>query len=58
MSHVMWVLCHRVSGPIETFLKHQDAQEVLRRVLEDEPDWALDIWIEPFELVVAEHAEP
>ena len=50
----MWVLCHRIHGSVETFATRNEAEKILRRVLEDEPDWALDIWIEPFELIVEE----
>jgi hypothetical protein len=47
-------LVHREFGPISTFATEAEAQHDLEAVPRDERDWAGDLYIEPFELVVAE----
>ena len=53
----LYSLMHREAGPLATFTTPAEAEEELAAVLEDEPDWRPDLWVEPFELVVAEHAD-
>ena len=45
---VLYSLVHREEGRIATFATLDEAEAELRAVLEDEPDWLLDLW----ELVV------
>lgn len=39
---------------MDTFLTRTEAEIALRGVVEDEPDWADHVYIERFELVVAD----
>ena len=48
----LYSLVHRHSGPVATYATEEQAQRTLEAVLQDEPDWAEDIYIEPFEFVV------
>ena len=48
----LYSLVHRDAGPIATFTKREEAEAELAAVLEDEPGWVDDLWVEPFELVV------
>jgi len=50
------VLVHREAGPVSTFTTRDEAEAELAAVLEDEPDWRPDLWVEPFRLVVTEDA--
>jgi len=47
-------LMHREAGPVSTFTTREEAEAELEAVLEDEPTWRPDLWVEPFGLVVAE----
>jgi hypothetical protein len=49
----LYSLVHRVGGPVATYATEAEAQRGLEAVLRDEPDWVDDVWIEPFEFVVA-----
>jgi hypothetical protein len=42
------------AGPLSTFTSREEAEEELAAILRDEPDWLGDVWVESFELVVAE----
>jgi len=53
----LYSLVHHEAGPVSTFLTREEAEAELEAVLEDEPDGLPDLWVEPFELVVAEHAD-
>jgi hypothetical protein len=44
---------HREAGPLRTFTTREDAEAELERVFGDEPTWASELWVEPFEVVVA-----
>jgi hypothetical protein len=37
---------------VTTFTAREDAEQELEDVLRDEPTWAGELWMEPFELVV------
>lgn len=50
----LYSLVHSEAGPLSTFTTREEAEAELAAVLEDEPDWLPDLWVEPFELVVAE----
>ena len=52
----LYSLVHYQHGPVSTFLTFREAARELRDVLQDEPGWINDIWIERFELVVAERS--
>lgn len=52
-----YVLVHRDAGPLASFLTSEDAEEALEEVFGDEPTWRSDLWVEPFELVVADDAQ-
>ena len=45
-------LVHCDAGPLETFETREEAERELARVVKDEPTWADDLWIEPFEMVL------
>jgi hypothetical protein len=51
------VLVHRECGPIGTFLTAWDANDALMDFVEDEPDRAGDVFVEPFDVVVAAHED-
>jgi hypothetical protein len=51
----LWVLVHRELGPLTTYRTQADALGDLMRVFDDNPSWAGEIWVEPFEDSV--HAE-
>ena len=46
--------CTARPGPVSTFTTREEAEAELAAVLEDEPDWRPDLWVEPFVVVVAE----
>jgi len=48
----LYSLIHVEDGPITTFVTREEAERELADVLRDEPGWAIDLWIEPFEFVV------
>jgi hypothetical protein len=48
----LYSLVHRESGPVATYATEEQARRTLEAVLQDEPGWAEDIYIEPFEFVV------
>jgi hypothetical protein len=48
----LYSLMHREAGPVSTFTTLGEAEAELEAVLEDEPGWVDDLWVEPFELVV------
>ena len=50
----LYSLVHREAGPVATFTTVAEAEAELKAVLEDEPAWRPDLWVEPFEVVVAE----
>ena len=50
----LYVLVHREAGPDSTFTTRVEAEAELAAVLEDEPDWRPDLWVESFQLIVAE----
>jgi len=52
----LYSLVHREAGPVSTFPTREEAEAELAAVLEDEPEWRPDLWVEPFVLVVAERA--
>lgn len=50
------VLAHAPeAGPLATFMTKAEAEAALEAVLEDEPAWVGDVWVEPFEFGVAGH---
>ena len=49
----LYSLVGRDVGPVATFLTREEAEANLAAVLDDEPSWEGDVWVEPFELVVA-----
>jgi hypothetical protein len=53
----LYSLVHREEGPISTYLTKAKAERELEAVLRDEPDWADDLYIEPFEFVDAADAD-
>ncbi len=53
----MWVLVHREGGPVQTFMSRDEAERVRDAVIADEPSWAEDVTIEPFELRVDPYAD-
>ena len=53
----LYVIVHREHGPVTTRLTpHEATREVVRQLAVD-PDRRYDLWIEPFDIVVAEPAE-
>ena len=48
----LWVLTHRESGPIATFLTKREANEALVGMARDESAWLPMLRIEPFDVVV------
>ena len=54
----LYSLDHREAGTVSTFLTREEAEAELAAVLEDEPDWRPDLWVEPFEFVVGASARP
>ncbi len=53
---VLYVIRHREHGPIGSYLTPYDAGRALASMLLEDPDRLDDVWLEPFELVVAEPA--
>jgi hypothetical protein len=53
----LYVLVHRECGPIGTFLTAWDANDALMDFVEDEPDSMGDVFVEPFDVVVAAHED-
>ena len=53
----LYVLVHRECGPIATFLTARDANDALMDFVEDEPGSAGDVFVEPFDAVVAAHED-
>ena len=53
---VLYVIMHREHGPIGSFLTPYAAGRAMATMLLEEPDRLDDVWLEPFELVVAEPA--
>jgi hypothetical protein len=49
----LYVLRHVEHGAISTFTTLEEAEHELAWVLEDEPSWTGDVWIEPFNFTVA-----
>ena len=43
-----WVVVHRTAGPLATFETREEAEREREDILEDDPEWADDVWIEPF----------
>ena len=50
----LWTLRHAGLGPLATFRTRDEAEADLAAVLRDEPGWADDLSIEPFQFVVSE----
>lgn len=50
----LYSLVHREAGPLSTFTTLEEAEAELAAVLEDEPGWLPELWVEPFVLVVGE----
>ena len=50
----LYSLVRRETGPVSTFLTREEAEAELEAVLEDEPAWFPDLWVEPFVLVVSD----
>ncbi len=53
----LYVLVHREYGPIGTFLTAWDANDALMEFIEDEADSMSDVFVEPFDVVVAAHED-
>ena len=53
----LYSVVHREIGPLATFANYDEAVLELERVFWDEPTWLPDLWIEPFDLVVADGVE-
>jgi hypothetical protein len=53
----LYVLVHRECGPIGTFLSARDANDALIDFVEDEPESRGDVFVEPFDVVVATHED-
>ncbi len=53
----LYAVVHREAGPLLTFTSREEARRELADVLRDEPTWAEDLWVEPFEVVVADPPE-
>jgi hypothetical protein len=51
---VLYVIRHREAGAIGAYLTPYDAGRALALMLLDDPERLDDVWLEPFELVVAE----
>lgn len=51
---VLYVIMHRDHGPVGSFLTPYAAGRALATMLLDEPERLHEVWLEPFELVVAE----
>ena len=49
----LYSLVHRDTGPVETYLTAREAIEAMQEVLRDEPDRWADVWVEPFDFVLA-----
>jgi len=49
-------LVHAEHGPIRTFTTRGEAERELADVLEDEPGWVSDLYVESFELAVADES--
>ena len=45
----LYVVVHRDAGPLATFLTEAEAELERDEILNDEPEWADDVWIEPFD---------
>jgi hypothetical protein len=54
----LWVLAHRHLGPLTTYRTQADALADLVRLFDDNPGWVGELWVEPFEVVVAGQARP
>lgn len=54
----LYSVCHRIGGPVTTFTTMAEAEQELEAVLSDEPEWADDVWIEPFDLVLTTEPRP
>ena len=52
--HVLYVIRHREDGPIGSYLTPYAAGHALAMMLLDDPERVDDVWLEPFELVVAQ----
>jgi hypothetical protein len=53
----LYSLVHREAGRLGTFLSRGEAEAARDDVLRDEPDWIEDLTVEPFDFIIAEHAE-
>ena len=50
----LYAVVHRDAGPVASFTTWPEADEERQRMLDDEPGWVDDLWIEEFRVVVAE----
>ena len=48
-----YVLVHPDAGPLATFLTREEADEAVEAVFGDESGWVRELWVEPFNVVVA-----
>ena len=53
----LYMLVHRVGGPVATYRTEAEARGALEAVLRDEPGWADELSIEPFEFTIARAEE-
>jgi hypothetical protein len=50
----LYVLRHREAGALRTFLTRDEAEEEMRAVLRDEPEWAEDLCVDSFSLLASD----
>ena len=48
-----YVLVHPDAGPLATFLTREEADEAVEEVFGDESRSVSELWVEPFDVVVA-----
>ncbi|MDQ3866964.1 MAG: hypothetical protein M3304_09090 [Actinomycetota bacterium] len=53
----LYSLRHRQVGPLATYTTYEAAERELEDMLQEEPTWTADLWIEPFELVTVDEGE-
>jgi hypothetical protein len=53
----LYVLMHLEEGPVTTAFDPVEAGREMAKVIRDDPDALASLWIEPFNVVVAEPAQ-
>ena len=54
VGETLFALVHRDAGLVSTYLTLGEAEADMHRVLDDEPEWVDDLWVETFRFVVTE----